>query len=343
MKRVLKSLLSGVIVGSIILSCVSVFANQSQFVKVSIGSTVANVNGNNTTLAVAPYIQKSSGSMMIPLRFVSTALGIPESNIQYNPNTKEIAITYNGKTAIFLAGTDIVYLNGSKYTMYANDSNTNAKTEIVNGSAFIPLRVLEPLFGFKIDWEETTKTVILSNIIEKTTVEDTQSIIEESNNTLTENIQTVEEVSSELTEQDIRAMEEEVVRLVNEERAKYGLQPLEISEKLMKTAREKSEDMLNNDYYSHTNLNGYNMARELNVSENIAFGGNAKQAMDGWKNSSEGYFTINILDPNARYIGVGYAGDIKEHKIYTYKGKEIKIEYVNYWTQHFSKDDKWAN
>ena len=70
MKRVLKSLLSGVIVGSIILSCVSVFANQSQVVKVSIGSTVANVNGNNTTLSVAPYIQKSSGSMMIPLRFV---------------------------------------------------------------------------------------------------------------------------------------------------------------------------------------------------------------------------------------------------------------------------------
>ena len=328
MKRVLKSLLSGVIVGSIILSCVSVFANQSQVVKVSIGSTVANVNGNNTTLSVAPYIQKSSGSMMIPLRFVSTALGIPESNIQYNANTKEISITYNGTTAIFITGTDIVYLNGSKYTMYANDSNTNAKTEIVNGSTFIPLRVLEPLFGFKIDWEETTKTAILSNITEKTTVEDTQPIIEESNNILTENAQTVEEVSSELTEQDIRAMEEEVVRLVNEERAKYGLQPLEISEKLMKTAKMKSEDMATRNYFSHTDPDGYTLYKQIEgldnywtIMENIAGGDYPDLAMNLWLNST--FHKEQILNSEYKYIGVGFKN--------------------GYWTQHFSKDDKWAN
>ncbi len=336
MKRVLKSLLSGVIVGSIILSCVSVFANQSQVVKVSIGSTVANVNGNNTTLSVAPYIQKSSGSMMIPLRFVSTALGIPESNIQYNANTKEISITYNGTTAIFITGTDIVYLNGSKYTMYANDSNTNAKTEIVNGSAFIPLRVLEPLFGFKIDWEETTKTAILSNIIEKTTVEDTQPIIEESNNILTENAQTVEEVSSELTEQDIRAMEEEVVRLVNEERAKYGLQPLEISEKLMKTAKMKSEDMATRNYFSHTDPDGYTLYKQIEgldnywtIMENCHAGSfDAKASMLNLLNSKK--HSEQILNPDYRYIGVGFV-------------QNYNSEYINYWTQHFSKDDKWAN
>ncbi len=315
MKRVLKSLLSGVIVGSIILSCVRVFANQSQVVKVSIGSTVANVNGNNTTLSVAPYIQKSSGSMMIPLRFVSTALGIPESNIQYNPNTKEIAITYNGKTAIFLAGTDIVYLNGSKYTMYANDSNTNAKTEIVNGSAFIPLRVLEPLFAFKIDWEETTKTAILSNITEKTTVEDTQSIIEESNNTLTENIQTVEE--KEIQEQKA----ERFLNLINDEREKNGLKPVEISNKLMQTAKIKEQDMVDNNYFSHTDPNGYNMANELGIAENCTTASGVENAFDRWLNSTKGHREI-MLDGNIKYIGIASN---------------------TYSVLHLSSNDKWAN
>ena len=111
----------------------------------------------------------------------------------------------------------------------------------------------------------------------------------------------------------------------------------------MKTAREKSDDMFENDYFSHTNPNGYNMARDLNVSENISARNSPSQAMEGWKNSSEGHFTINILDSKAKYIGVGYATGIKQHKVSTYKGIEIEEGCVNYWTQQFSSDDKWAN
>ena len=65
MKRMLKSLLSSVIIGSMLLSSVSsVFANQ--VVKVSIGSTVANVNGNNTTLSVAPYKVRFASKLSLP-------------------------------------------------------------------------------------------------------------------------------------------------------------------------------------------------------------------------------------------------------------------------------------
>lgn len=219
MKRVLKSLLSGVIVGSIILSCVSVFANQSQVVKVSIGSTVANVNGYDTTLTFAPYIQQPSDSMMIPLRFVSTGLGIDESNIEYNPNTKEITITYNGTTAKFIVGTNKLILNGEEFSMLIENTHP-VYTEIKNGSTFIPLRSLELAFGVKIDWEASTKTAILSNKEEnnKTNNEVVQQPIKEENTPIK-----IEEINNSsnkteetLTEEQIRAMEEEVVRLVNE-------------------------------------------------------------------------------------------------------------------------------
>lgn len=181
MKKLIKSLLSVITISSILLNGVSVFANQ--VVKVSIGSTTANVNGYDTTLNVAPYIQKSSGSMMIPLRFVSTALGIPEDNITYNANEKTITINYNGTNAKFLVGTDKVYINGKRFTMYVNDIYTSC-TEIKNGNTFIPLRSLETLFGIKIDWVNETKTAILTNEIENTTTNiqvEEQPIIEDVN------------------------------------------------------------------------------------------------------------------------------------------------------------------
>ena len=56
MKKFMKILVSGLITTSMLIGSVSsVFANQ--VVKVSIGSTTANVKGYDTTLSVAPYIQ----------------------------------------------------------------------------------------------------------------------------------------------------------------------------------------------------------------------------------------------------------------------------------------------
>ena len=341
MKKFIKILCSIMVTTSMLLSSVSVFANTvDRVVKISIGNKIANVNGENVALNVAPYVQKPSDSMMIPLRFVSTALGIPEENIQYNPTNKEITINYNGRTVKFIANTNKLILNGESFDMFINNTHP-VYTEIKNGNTFIPLRALESAFGIKIDWESSTKTAIMTNTInsvDNNQVEANTNENIQNNNTTTESTQ-----PKELTEEEKRKLEEEVVRLVNEEREKKGLQPLEISEKLMKTAREKSDDMFENDYFSHTNPNGYNMARDLNVSENISAMNSPSQAMEGWKNSSEGHFTINILDSKAKYIGVGYATGIKQHKVSTYKGIEIEEGCVNYWTQQFSSDDKWAN
>ena len=338
MKRFIKILVSGLITTSMLIGSVSsVFAGQ--VVKVSIGSTSASINDYNTTLSIAPYIQQPSESMMIPLRFVSTGLGIDESDIQYNPNTKEITITYNGTTAKFIVGTDKLILNGEGFSMLI-ENQYPVYTEIKNGTTFIPLRSLELAFNnIKIDWVNDTKTAVLTNEIENTTnniqVEEQPTI--EDNSSLIDNTQPIiigvedTAVSSEkeLTEEEIRAMEEEVVKLVNEERAKYGLQPLQISEKLMQTAREKSKDMATNNYFSHTDPNGYNMARDLNVAENVHGGSSdPKGAIYSWLNS-KGH-RENILNPNDKYIGVGFA-------------KNNNSEYSNYWTQQFGSNDKWAN
>ena len=323
MKKFVKILVSGLITTSMLIGSISsVFA--SQVVKVSIGSTTASINEYNTTLSVAPYIQQPSESMMIPLRFVSTGLGIDEKDIQYNPNTKEITITYNGTTAKFIVGTDKLILNGEEFSMLI-ENQYPVYTEIKNGTTFIPLRSLELAFNnIKIDWVNDTKTAILTNQTEDNTTDNLQveQPIVEDNSSLDNN----QYIEKGYTEEELREQELETVRLVNEERAKYGLQSLEISEKLMSTAREKAEDMVNKDYYSHTDPDGYNMARDLKIAENINIGTGAKSNMFDWLNS-KGH-RENILNPNYKYIGVGSA------------------EYADgqgYSVQQFSSNDKWAN
>lgn len=49
----------------------------------------------------------------------------------------------------------------------------------------------------------------------------------------------------------IEVAELEVVRLINEERAKAGVSPLEVDSVLMEIARERSEDMVRREYFSH--------------------------------------------------------------------------------------------
>lgn len=259
--------------------------------------------------------------MIIPLRFVSTGLGIDESNIQYNPNTKEVTINYNGTTAKFITGTNKLILNGEEFSMLIENTHP-VYTEIKNGTTFIPLRSLELAFNnIKIDWVNETKTAILTNQTEDNTINNSQveQPIIEDNSSLADNQSIVEDTNKNNNKNENNELV--FLKLINDERAKYGLQPVEISNKLMETAREKEEDMVSKDYFGHSDPNGYNMAIELNIGENITTVSGVENAFNSWLSSKKGH-KENMLDPNYKYIG-----------IYSY----------TYSVLHLSSDDKWAN
>ena len=122
----------------------------------------------------------------------------------------------------------------------------------------------------------------------------------------------------------VAAYESEVVRLVNEERAKHGLSPLIQDWQLSRVARYKSEDMRDNSYFSHTSStygSPFTMMKNFGISyktagENIAKGYATPAAVvNGWMNSSG--HRANILNKSFTHIGVGYVKD------------------GNYWTQMF--------
>lgn len=126
------------------------------------------------------------------------------------------------------------------------------------------------------------------------------------------------------TASSVRAYEQEVVRLVNAERAKYGLSALTEDWELSRVARYKSQDMHDNRYFAHSSPTygtPFQMIRAFGLSyraagENIAMGYPTPAAVvAGWMNS-EGH-RANILSGSYTRIGVGYVAD------------------GHYWTQQF--------
>lgn len=55
---------------------------------------------------------------------------------------------------------------------------------------------------------------------------------------------------------DLERLRSEALELVNEDRAEYGLEPLELTESLNEAAQNHAEDMLERDYYAHVSPEG---------------------------------------------------------------------------------------
>lgn len=122
----------------------------------------------------------------------------------------------------------------------------------------------------------------------------------------------------------VTSFEQEVIRLVNEIRAENGLKALTYDWELSRVARYKSQDMKDNNYFSHTSPvygTPFQMIKNFGLTyrsagENIAKGYSTPQAVvNGWMNSSG--HRANILNANYTHIGVGYVAG------------------GNYWTQMF--------
>src|SRR6478735_7711135 len=121
-----------------------------------------------------------------------------------------------------------------------------------------------------------------------------------------------------------KGIEVQVQQLVNNERSKAGLKPLQMDWELQRTARVKACDMAENKYFSHqspTYGSPFDMMKQFGITyktagENIAYGQKTPaEVMNAWMNSPG--HKANILSKNFTHIGVGYVQD------------------GSYWTQQF--------
>ncbi len=115
------------------------------------GAIVININGRTVESDPAPVLQK--GSVLVPLRGVLEKLG---AAVQYVAAERRIDITQGGKKVTLRLGEDsaIADLQAIKLTA--------APVEI-GARAFVPMRSLAEIFGYHVEWQPPTRTVVISS------------------------------------------------------------------------------------------------------------------------------------------------------------------------------------
>lgn len=133
-------------------------------------------------------------------------------------------------------------------------------------------------------------------------------------------------------------LEQRIVELTNEERARHNLPPLKRNSSLDNTARYHAADLAEDRYINHDTFDRRNnslvkvcdwMSRIsthylgwMRLGENVAAGyGTPEEVVKAWMNSA--HHRANILNGDFREVGVGY-----------YQGDSV---YGDYWVQDFGQ------
>lgn len=116
--------------------------------------------------------------------------------------------------------------------------------------------------------------------------------------------------------------EQEVFNLINQQRINNGLSALKMDSEVQRVARIKAQDMVNNNYFSHTSPtygSPFDMLKSFKISyktagENIAGNSSNRGAVNAWMNSPG--HKANILNSSFNYTGIGVVTGSKYGKIY---------------------------
>ena len=127
--------------------------------------------------------------------------------------------------------------------------------------------------------------------------------------------------SSSTETSNMNSDEKEVFDLINKQRTNNGLAALKNDSEVQRVARIKAQDMVNNNYFSHTSPtygSPFDMLKSFKISyktagENIAGNSSNSSAVTAWMNSSG---QANILNSNFNYTGIGVVSSPKYGKMY---------------------------
>ena len=124
------------------------------------------------------------------------------------------------------------------------------------------------------------------------------------------------------TSSNMNSDEKEVFNLINQQRTNNGLSALKEDNEVQRVARIKAEDMVTNNYFSHTSPtygSPFDMLKSFKKSyktagENIAANSSNSGAVNAWMNSSG--HKANILNSSFNYTGIGVVNSSKYGKIF---------------------------
>lgn len=106
---------------------------------VPIGENYLIAGETQVTLDAPAYIN-AEGYTMLPVRAISTSLGIDNNNVLWDQATRTVTILYGDRIISMTAGSSVMYVNGSSIP-------TSSSVEIVNDRTFLPMRDMATALG----------------------------------------------------------------------------------------------------------------------------------------------------------------------------------------------------
>ena len=301
-----------------------------------------------------------NGRVMVPVRAVAEKMGWDVSFEKYSTNDSPVVNgrfqEYNhvslNKTVKEDKDLDRKYLYFTTITIekktIISGSSGHLEEEkalvadpvVKNGRTLLGIRDLANGLNADVQWDGARKEVKLTTkpVEQYPNYDKLLKYIEEYRKAVGEQTDNQKEQQKEQEKIDVTnesSYAEQMLRLVNEERKKAGVAPLELDSTLTKAAQIRAKEIMQ--VFDHTRPDGNNFRSLLDemgysssyAGENISKGTFEKpeSAMMLWMNS-KGH-RENILNPDYKYLGVGSAFESESNGLFD--------DTTSSWVQIFSK------
>ncbi|RKP47383.1 copper amine oxidase [Cohnella endophytica] len=117
----------------------------------TVGKKEATVDGKKVTLPGAPFVQKGTSTNYVPLKFVADKLG---AQVFWDNIAKRVTVLRGDKMLELWVGNSTMTVNGIRQPVLASPI-------VLNGSVYVPVRVISEQLGQKVGWESKTKTITI--------------------------------------------------------------------------------------------------------------------------------------------------------------------------------------
>ncbi|KJS12250.1 MAG: hypothetical protein VR67_10005 [Peptococcaceae bacterium BRH_c8a] len=133
----------------------SVPEEERRVITLTIGQIQASVNNSPYTLDAAPYVDQKAGRTLVPLRFVSEALG---ADVKWDAATQQVTILNGDRTITITLNSNRVLVDGQSQEIDC------APVVLPPGRTFVPLRFVSETLGSQVEYNAQTKQVTISGI-----------------------------------------------------------------------------------------------------------------------------------------------------------------------------------
>lgn len=122
-------------------------------IKLTLGQVEAQLNGYKYSLDAKPFLDTEVNRTLVPVRFVSEALGC---KVDWIAKDKKVEIKKGNNVVVLTLGSKEVLVNGRKSIMDC------APNIMPPGRTFVPLRFISETLGAKVQYDQATQSITIT-------------------------------------------------------------------------------------------------------------------------------------------------------------------------------------